>query len=111
MKIKSPSDVVATACKRFFARIDKLFNEGLGPWIALIGARGRSMILALIYYKRAFVITPFVSPMATSWASSSKRKGKGKSLPRNAEPTFALIGHKQRLRKSRGVGIGNRGQI
>jgi hypothetical protein len=47
MNIKSPSDVVATACKRFFARIDKLFNEGLGPWIALIGAA--LMILPLIY--------------------------------------------------------------
>ena len=47
MKIKSPSDVIATACKRFFARIDKLFNEGLGPRIALVGAA--LMILALIY--------------------------------------------------------------
>jgi len=48
MKIKSPAAVIATACKRFFARIDKLFNEGLGPWIALIGAA--LMILALIYF-------------------------------------------------------------
>ena len=38
MKIKSPADVIATACKQLFARIDKLFNEGLGPWIALIGS-------------------------------------------------------------------------
>jgi len=47
MKIKSPSDVIVTACKRFFARIDKLFNEGLGPWIALVGAA--LMILALMF--------------------------------------------------------------
>jgi hypothetical protein len=48
MKIRSPAEVIATACKQFFARIDKLFNEGLGPWIALIGAG--LMVLALIYF-------------------------------------------------------------
>jgi hypothetical protein len=36
---------------RFFARLEKLFEEGLGPWIALIGAG--FMILAWIYLTRA----------------------------------------------------------
>jgi hypothetical protein len=35
---------------RFFARLEKLFEEGLGPWIALIGAE--HMILAFIYLTR-----------------------------------------------------------
>jgi hypothetical protein len=35
---------------RFFARLEKLFEEGCGPWIALIGAE--HMILALIYLTR-----------------------------------------------------------
>ena len=35
---------------RFFARLEKLFDEGLGPWIALIGAE--HMILAFIYLTR-----------------------------------------------------------
>jgi hypothetical protein len=36
---------------RFFATLEKLFEEGLGPWIALIGAG--FMILAWIYLTRA----------------------------------------------------------
>jgi hypothetical protein len=35
----------------FFARLEKLFEEGCGPWIALIGAE--FMILAMIYFTRA----------------------------------------------------------
>ena len=47
MKIKSPADVIATACKQLFARIDKLFNEGLGPWIALDWCRAHDPSLYL----------------------------------------------------------------
>jgi len=32
---------------RIFARLEKLFDEGVGPWIALIGAE--HMILGFIY--------------------------------------------------------------
>jgi hypothetical protein len=36
---------------RFFARLEMLFEEGCGPWLALIGAE--FMILAVIYLQRA----------------------------------------------------------
>ena len=35
---------------RFFTRLEKLYSEGLGPWLALIGAE--FMILAYIYLTR-----------------------------------------------------------
>ncbi len=36
---------------RFFTRLEKLFEEGLGPLIAVIGAE--MMILAMIYFRYA----------------------------------------------------------
>jgi hypothetical protein len=35
---------------KFFTRLEKLFDEGCGPWIAIIGAEW--MILAFIYLTR-----------------------------------------------------------
>ena len=43
MKINSPLHYA----KQFAARLEMLFEEGLGPWIALIGVE--FMILAIIY--------------------------------------------------------------